>query len=237
MTNVLAIIPARGGSKGVPGKNLTLVGGVPLVVRAIDACRDAGTVTTVLVSTDDPAIAETSRAAGALVVARPAELSGDTASSESALLHALDEYESAHGAVDILVFVQATSPFITPAEVAAVTRAVRDGADTAFTAAPSHAFLWRRDADGNAVGVNHDKAGRPRRQDREAEFVETGAAYAMQAEGFRSHRHRFFGRTEIVATDPARVIDIDEPFDLERARALAPLFDRASDAQAGGDRS
>ena len=59
----------------------------------------------------------------------------------------------------------------------------------------------------------------------------------MQAEGFRSHRHRFFGRTEIVATDPARVIDIDEPFDLERARALAPLFDRASDAQAGGDRS
>lgn len=225
MTNVLAIIPARGGSKGVPGKNLTLVGGVPLVVRAIRACRESGAVSEVLVSTDDAAIAETSRAAGALVVQRPAELSGDTASSESALLHALDEYEATHAAVDILVFVQATSPFITADEVAGVTRAVLDGADTAFTAAPSHAFLWRRDAEGNAIGVNHDKAGRPRRQDREPEFVETGAAYAMQADGFRRHRHRFFGRTDIVPTDPARTLDIDEPLDLARARALAPLFD------------
>ncbi|MFG2511670.1 HAD hydrolase family protein [Streptomyces sp. NPDC048584] len=74
-------------------------------------------------------------------------------------------------------------------------------------------------------GVNHDKAFRPRRQDRPQDFLETGAAYAMDAAGFRTHRHRFFGRTELVRTDPARVLEIDDPHELARARALAPLFD------------
>lgn len=228
MTTVLAIIPARGGSKGVPGKNLAPVGGVPLVARAVRACLTSGAVSDVLVSTDDPEIARVSGDAGALVVRRPPELSGDTASSESALLHALDAYEADHPSVDIVVFVQATSPFVTPDEIAAVARAVREGADTAFTAAPSHVFVWKHAADGNAIGVNHDKASRPRRQDRDPEFVETGAAYALRAEGFRTHRHRFFGRTAIIATDPARMIDIDDTLDLERARALAPLLDAPS---------
>ncbi|MGA5886498.1 HAD hydrolase family protein [Streptomyces cellulosae] len=74
-------------------------------------------------------------------------------------------------------------------------------------------------------GVNHDKAVRPRRQDRPQDFLETGAAYAMDAAGLREHRHRFFGRTELVRTDPARVLEVDDPHDLARARALAPLLD------------
>ncbi|MGW2368452.1 HAD hydrolase family protein [Streptomyces sp. NPDC001667] len=74
-------------------------------------------------------------------------------------------------------------------------------------------------------GVNHDKAHRPRRQDRPQDLLETGAAYAMRADRFRAERHRFFGRTELVRTDPARVLEIDDPHDLARARALAPLLD------------
>ncbi|MFJ5560120.1 HAD hydrolase family protein [Streptomyces sp. NPDC093250] len=74
-------------------------------------------------------------------------------------------------------------------------------------------------------GVNHDKGFRPRRQDRPQDFLETGAAYAMDAAGFRAHGHRFFGRTELVRTDPARVLEIDDPHDLARAQALAPLLD------------
>ncbi len=73
--------------------------------------------------------------------------------------------------------------------------------------------------------MNHDKAVRPRRQDRPQDFLETGAAYAMDAAGLREHRHRFFGRTELVRTDPARVLEVDDPHDLARARALAPLLD------------
>jgi YrbI family 3-deoxy-D-manno-octulosonate 8-phosphate phosphatase len=229
---VLAVIPARGGSKGVPAKNLTPVGGVPLVARAVRECRAARYVTDVVVSTDDRAIAAAARQAGAEVVLRPAAIAGDTATSEAAVLHAMESHEALHGApVDVVLLVQCTSPFLVREDVDGVAGAVVDqGADTAVTVAPFHGFLWRDATDGTAGGghgVNHDKSFRPRRQDRPQDLLETGAAYAMDAAGFREHRHRFFGRTELVRTDPARVLEIDDPHDLARARALAPLLDAA----------
>ncbi|CAM5509909.1 acylneuraminate cytidylyltransferase [Streptomyces griseomycini] len=227
---VLAVIPARGGSKGVPAKNLAPVGGIPLVARAVRECRAARYVTDVVVSTDDQAIAAVARQAGAEVVLRPAAIAGDTATSEAAVLHAMDTHEALHGApVDVVLLVQCTSPFLVREDVDAVAGAVVDqGADTAVTVAPFHGFVWRDADDGTAAGghgVNHDKSFRPRRQDRPQDFLETGAAYAMDAAGFREHGHRFFGRTELVRTDPARVLEIDDPHDLARARALAPLLD------------
>ncbi|MGK5639477.1 HAD hydrolase family protein, partial [Streptomyces sp. URMC 126] len=81
-----------------------------------------------------------------------------------------------------------------------------------------------------ALGVNHHASHRPRRQDRPQDLLETGAAYAMRADGFRTARHRFFGRVEPVRTDPARVLEVDDPADLARARALAPLLDEATPA-------
>lgn len=248
---VLAVIPARGGSKGVPGKNLAPVGGVPLVARAVRACLAARRVTDVVVSTDDRAVAAAALAAGAETVTRPAHLAGDDAPSEAAVLHALGAHEDLHRrTVDVVLLVQCTSPFLLPEDIDAVTAAVTDGgADTAVAVAPFHGFLWResteRDApDGEAApgapaapagatagrapgghGVNHDRRVRPRRQDRPEDLLETGAVYAMRAAGFRAHRHRFFGRTALVRTDPARVLEIDDPHDLARARALAPLLD------------
>ncbi|MCP9957609.1 acylneuraminate cytidylyltransferase [Streptomyces sudanensis] len=234
---VLAVIPARGGSKGVPRKNLASVGGVPLVARAVRACLGARRVTHVAVSTDDPDIAAVAVGAGAEVVHRPAGIAGDAATSEAAVLHALDAHASRHGRpADVVLLVQCTSPFLTSEDVDGVTAEVLDnGADTALTVAPSHGFLWRHGAPADpaapaardAVGVNHDKAHRPRRQDRSPEYLETGAAYAMDAAGFRARGHRFFGRTALVPTDPARVLEIDDPHDLARARALAPLLDPA----------
>ncbi|CAM5709331.1 hypothetical protein STENM327S_00442 [Streptomyces tendae] len=165
---------------------------------------------------------------------RPAAIAGDTATSEAAVLHAMDTHEALHGAaVDVVLLVQCTSPFLVREDVDGVAGAVaEDGADTAVTVAPFHGFVWRDgdDAAGGADGghgVNHDKAYRPRRQDRPQDLLETGAAYAMAAPGFRKHQHRFFGRTELVRTDPARVLEIDDPHDLARARALAPHFDAA----------
>ncbi|MGC4949843.1 cytidylyltransferase domain-containing protein [Streptomyces sp. DT224] len=236
---VLAVVPARGGSKGVPAKNLARVGGVPLVARAVNACLASGEVTDVVVTTDAPAVAEAARAAAEALgesgrlhcVQRPEEIAGDTATSEAAVLHALDAYEALRGrTADVVLLVQCTSPFVTREDIDGVAAAVaREGADTAVTVAPFHGFLWR---DGTAVeehnyGVNHDKRVRPRRQDRPEDLLETGAAYAMDAAGFRTHRHRFFGHTALVRTDPARVLEIDDPHDLARARALAPLLDPA----------
>ncbi|TQK52300.1 YrbI family 3-deoxy-D-manno-octulosonate 8-phosphate phosphatase [Streptomyces sp. SLBN-118] len=240
---VLAVIPARGGSKGVPAKNLAPVAGVPLVARAVRESLAARLVTDVVVSTDDADIAATARSAGAEVVLRPAEIAGDTATSESAVLHAMDAHEAMHGEpVDVVLLVQCTSPFLTREDVEGVASAVIEGgADSAVTVAPFHGFVWREEeshagpaaqgVDGptaagvRGYGVNHDASFRPRRQDRPQDFLETGAAYAMSATGFREAGHRFFGRTALVRTDPARVLEVDDPHDLARARALAPLLD------------
>jgi YrbI family 3-deoxy-D-manno-octulosonate 8-phosphate phosphatase len=223
---VVAVIPARGGSKGIAGKNVAQVGGIPLVARAVHAARAARLVQHVVVSTDDPMIADIAHAAGAKIVSRPCELSGDTATSESAVLHALDTI-----GIDpvVVLLIQCTSPFLTSTDVDAVCAPVLAGAaDSAFTAARTHGFIWRPDG----TGVNHDPAQRPRRQDRPVELLETGAAYAMRPATLRATGHRFTGRIEPVEVDAARTLEIDEPDDLDRARLLAAHLDARSDLQA-----
>lgn len=246
-----AIIPARGGSVGLPGKNLARVGGVPLIARAVRAALAAERIGRVVVTTDDAGIADAARAAGATVVDRPADLAGSTASSESALLHAIDELDlrgeletlppEPHGdgirvgderrpgaERHVTVFIQATSPFIDPADLdAAIERVASGERDVVFSGAPTHVFLWRDDADADsAIGVNHAAALRLRRQDREPEYLETGAFYVFTTDGFRAAGHRFFGRIGIQPVDADHAIEIDDAADLERAKAIAPYVDR-----------
>jgi YrbI family 3-deoxy-D-manno-octulosonate 8-phosphate phosphatase len=219
--SVVAVIPARGGSKGVKGKNLRRVAGRTLVARAVDAARGARFIDRVVVSTDDPDIAAAARDAGAEVIVRPATISGDTASSEAAVLHALDQLRPEP---EIAILIQPTSPFIDPADLDAAVRRVREGnEDVVFAATETHAFLWRETAEG-AVGVNHDAAVRQRRQDRDAQFQETGAFYVMRVDGFRATGHRFFGRVGIAEVDPARSLEIDTERELELAELIASLF-------------
>jgi len=218
---VLAIIPARGGSVGVARKNLQKVAGRTLVARAVHAARAAASIHTVLVSTDDDEIAAEARRAGAEVIDRPAALATATASSESALLHALTTRTERAA---IVVFLQATSPFIDPADLdAAVARVVAGEADVVFAAVATPVFLWRPTGAGGWEGVNHDAAVRPRRQDLPPQVSETGAFYVMRAEGFERARHRFFGRVEPQLTDERFAIDIDTPADLALAEALGAI--------------
>ncbi|MBW8763343.1 MAG: acylneuraminate cytidylyltransferase [Microbacterium sp.] len=225
MTTV-AIIPARGGSKQVPRKNVQKVGGVPLVARAVRAALAADGIDLVVVSTDDDEIAGVSAAAGARVIRRPAEISGDTATSESAIMHALDELASAGEPVDVIAFLQATSAFIPPDALAAAVAQVRNGeADSVFSAFETYGFLWRRDADGAALAINHDAAYRLRRQDREPHYLETGAFYVFSAAGFRQSGHRFFGRTAIAEVPEWTAIEIDDEQQLRIARSLAALHE------------
>nr|WP_228771540.1 acylneuraminate cytidylyltransferase [Actinokineospora iranica] len=220
---VVAVIPARGGSKGVPAKNLARVGGVPLVARAVRAVRAARRVDEVVVSTDSAEIADVAVAAGAVVVRRPADLSGDTNSSESAVLHALDELRARDGGdPETVLLVQCTSPFIAVETIDGVVARVRDeGCDSAFTAVRVHEFLWRVEPGGSASGVNHSAAYRPRRQDRDPEFRETGAVYAMRTAGLREGGHRFFGRIGLVEVPAGDAIEIDTADDLDLARRIA----------------
>jgi N-acylneuraminate cytidylyltransferase len=234
---VVAIIPARGGSKGVPRKNLRRVGGVPLIERAVRTASETDGIDLVVVSTDDDEIAAVSEAAGARVVRRPADISGDTASSESAILHALDVLEGEGEPAEVVAFLQATSPFIAQDALSGAVREVRERrADSVFAAHETYGFLWSRRGRGEssdegradagaAVALNHDAAHRPRRQDREPHFLETGAFYVFRADGFREARHRFFGRIRIAEVPEWTAIEIDDEQQLRIARALAALHE------------
>lgn len=219
MSEVLAVIPARGGSKSLPRKNVLPLAGIPLVAHTIRAAQASSLVRRVVVSTEDAEIAEIARRFGADVIHRPMELATDEASSEAALLHALEYLEAEEGyRPEILCFLQCTSPLTAPVDIDGLISAmIAAEADTALSVTPFHHFVWRQDANGDAVGVNHDHAVRLRRQDRDKEFLETGAVYAMVADRFRVARHRFFGHTVLHQMPAARVLEIDDPEDFTLA--------------------
>ncbi|MFP3385589.1 acylneuraminate cytidylyltransferase family protein, partial [Tritonibacter sp. SIMBA_163] len=182
LADTACIILARGGSKGVPGKNLRAVGGVSLIGRAVRAGRTAEQVAVVYVSTDDAEIAAEAALHGARIIDRPAALSGDAASSEAGWLHAVPLVREDLPALDKLVFLQCTSPFITGSDIdgCLAEMAVR-GTDCALSVTEDHSFLWGLDDAGGGVGINHnEREQRQRRQDLPPQYCESGAIYCVQ---------------------------------------------------------
>jgi YrbI family 3-deoxy-D-manno-octulosonate 8-phosphate phosphatase len=217
----LAIIPARGGSKGILRKNVRPLAGKPLIAHTIEQAQRAQLINRLVVSTDDVEIEAVSRQYGAEVVRRPVEISGDHASSETALLHALDYLSQTEGYhPDVLAFLQCTSPLTLAEDIDGTIQALLDqDADSALAVIPFHYFLWKMEG-GDALGINHDKYHRPLRQDREPQYLETGAVYVMRVAGFRQAKHRFFGKTVLYAMPAERRLEIDEPVDFKVAETL-----------------
>jgi YrbI family 3-deoxy-D-manno-octulosonate 8-phosphate phosphatase len=219
---VLAIIPARGGSRGIPRKNVRPLCGKPLLAWTIEPALAALSVDRVIVSTDDAEIGAVSRRFGAEVVVRPPDLAGDQASSESALLHVLGVlHERENYRPDAIAFLQCTSPLTMPEDIdGTVKRVTEDGCDSAVTMTPFHYFVWRETGQGQMEGVNHLATRRLLRQERETEYLEVGAVYAMRTQGLLEHRFRFFGRIGCYLLPISRAFEIDEPDDWERAEML-----------------
>ncbi|HWQ84211.1 MAG TPA: acylneuraminate cytidylyltransferase [Anaerolineales bacterium] len=222
----LAIIPARGGSKGIPRKNIRPLAGKPLLAYNIEAARASRYIQRVVVSTDDPEIARVAQQSGAEVVWRPAEISGDNASSESALLYTLTTLQNQEAyAPELLVFLQCTSPLTLAEDIDGTITALLDqDADSALAVIPFHYFLWQRGVDSagqpDASGINHTKTVRPLRQEREPQYLETGAVYVMRVPGFQQAQHRFFGRTALYEMPGERRLEIDDPVDFQVAEVL-----------------
>lgn len=225
--SVLAIIPARGGSKGIPRKNVLNVAGKPLVAHSIEQARQARLVSRVAVSTDDDEIARVSEASGAEVVHRPADISGDKATSESALIHALGALmASGQYRPDLVVFLQCTSPLRQPGDIdAAITTLLDQKADSLLSVSPSHRFLWA-EKDGQATSLNYDFRHRPRRQDMAPQYVENGSIYVFRPEVLLQGGNRLGGKVALHVMDEDASWDIDTPFDMRVAEML--LIERAS---------
>lgn len=218
---ILAIIPARGGSKGIRNKNTKLLASKPLIAYTIESASQAK-LDRIIVSTDNEKIASISKKMGAEVIWRPAGISGDFDSSEAALLHAVDFLEKSEGyKADILVMLQCTSPLTLPEDIDGTIQILLDtNADSALAVTPFHYFLWQIDKKGCAVGINHNKDVRLLRQQNNQQYLETGAVYVMRLPKFKKAKHRFFGKTSMFVVPPERCLEIDEPSDLYIAEFL-----------------
>jgi len=129
INNVITIIPARGGSKSIPRKNIIDFCGKPLIVWSIEQAQKSKNIQEVFITTDDREITEVARQSGAVVIQRPRELATDIASSEAALLHAIAVIEKQRK-IDLVVFLQATSPLRENADIDnAIDRFLSEGAD------------------------------------------------------------------------------------------------------------
>ncbi|NQU38489.1 MAG: acylneuraminate cytidylyltransferase family protein [Lentisphaerae bacterium] len=218
MSEILAVIPARGGSKGVPHKNRRLIAGKPLIAWTVEAAVAATLVNRVVVSTDDDEIAKLSKASGAEVIMRPASISGDMATSESALLHALDALrEQEHYDPDILVFLQCTSPLRSETDIdRAIEALVAANADSLLSVVQTTKFFWRLNGD-QAESVNYDFMQRPRHQDLEPLYLENGSIYVLKPDILRTHNNRLGGKIMTFPMPQCSAIDIDTAEDFELA--------------------
>lgn len=229
--SVVAIVPARGGSKGIVHKNLQFVGGASILQRSITNLQATATISRVYLSSDNDDYLQLASRHHAFPIKRSDLLASDTASSESALLAAISKIHESDVYPEVVVFAQATSPFIDSAAISRAVSKVQSGEfDVVFSAFETYGFLWGEGADGSAKGINHDPGHRPRRQDREPHYMETGAFYVMRTEGFLKAKHRFFGRVGIEVVSEHSAIEIDTPEDLEIARVLARHFDSQVEA-------
>jgi len=219
--STIAIIPARGGSRGIPRKNLVPVCGKPLLAWSIEHALGASSVDAVYVSSDCDEILAVAQSFGARAIARPAELSGDGATSESAWLHAVDVIESQNGKVDLVVGMQATSPVRDAHDLdAAIEQFHRESLDSLVAACEVHDFfLWRR-VDGTAEGINHDYRARRRRQDIAPSFLENGSFYIFRPELLRATACRLGGRIGVFKMAKHKMFQIDEPEDIALCEAV-----------------
>lgn len=214
---VLAIIPARGGSKGLPRKNVLPVAGKSLIAYSVEAARKSKLVTRVVVSTDDEEIADAARKAGADVpFMRPAELSHDLAPTEPVLAHALKHVEEVDGQqIDIVLFLQPTDIFRSGGIVDKCIQRLIDepSLDTVFPGFPTHKNYWRK-VDGKWTKLAADIKYGPRQKREHLYREDTGIACASRAHVVRAGR-RVGDNVDIVPYhDDAVFIDVESEFTL-----------------------
>lgn len=221
----LYIIPARGGSKGIPGKNIKPLGGKPLIAYAIEAARDAGAPDSrIIVSTDDGRIAAVARDCGlATDYMRPAALGGDTVGSREVILDVMDWADRRGIDYEAVVLLQPTSPFRTADDISGAV-ALYDGSldmVVSVTEAASNPYYNCFETDGD--GYLHVSKGDgliTRRQDAPKAWEYNGAVYVINPRSIREMPLGAFNRRVPFVMPRSRSIDLDTPTDWLVAEAL-----------------
>ena len=220
MNKITAFIPARGGSKGIPKKNINEFAGKPLVVHSIEFALNCSQIDEVVVSTDDDKIAKIALKAGARIVKRPPELSTDKATTESAIHHFVNKFNNKP---DIIVLLQPTSPYRPKGSLEnALTHFTKNGFDSLLSITPTHRFFWRVKED-QTTFAEYDYLSRPRRQDMKTEnirYVENGSLYIFTRKHFDKTGNRLGGKIGYVEWPEEYSLEIDTPLDFNMVEKI-----------------
>lgn len=220
---VIALIPARGGSKGIPRKNLAPLAGKPLMAHSIDAGLGSAFVDEVVVSSDDAEILEAARRLGAVALKRPAALAADSTPTAPVIEHLLESRPDLDPARTLILLLQATSPLRDAADVDAAFALLGESGDESLISvcvpdeSPFKTFVC--DAEGFLRGLVDDEAPFRPRQELPTAYQPNGAIYIFGARAFLDEARIPMKRARPFVMDFEKSIDIDEPRDLSRAEA------------------
>jgi len=226
MDNVVAIILARGGSKGIPRKNIIDFCGKPLIVWTIEQLQKAKGINSIWVSSDSEEILSISQNCGVKIIHRPNEISEDVSTSESGWLHALDIIENEIGIVDLVIAPQVTSPL---RESTDIERGISDfyeqNCDSMFSCSVVwDFFFWEKKPDEELKSVNYDYRTRSRRQDIPEQYIENGSFYLFKPDVLRQHNNRLAGKIGMTKMELWKMFEIDSIEDLNMCEALMKAF-------------
>lgn len=218
---IISIIPARGGSKGIPLKNLKLLNGKHLLDYSVEASLKSKLINRTIVSTDNYKIFRRAERLGADVIQRPKQLATDSASIESVIMHCLDYLRRKGDYIpDIIVLLQNTSPLRTVKHIDEVIEIfLKSKYDSMLSGYNSHHFLWKIKNE-KAVPINYNPKKRPNRQQVNNQFVENGAIYITKYRAFKKNKCRISGKIGMYEMPEEMSIDIDTKLDLLKANQI-----------------
>ena len=220
----LFVIPARGGSKGIPGKNIKPLGGKPLIAYSVEVARQLAPDSDICVSTDDPAIADVVREMGLEVpFMRPDYLATDNCGTYEVLLHAVKFFEKLGRRYDTMVLLQPTSPLRTADDVRRCLEAYTPDVDMVVTVveAASNPYYncYETDSDG-FLHISKGDGSYVRRQDAPKAWEYNGAVYVINIDSLKQMPLSKFPRRRMVEMERSRSIDLDTPLDWIVAEAV-----------------
>jgi N-acylneuraminate cytidylyltransferase len=213
MKKILALIPARGGSKGIPNKNIKLFNGKPLIEWSIKVALESKLINRIIVSSDSSKILKISKKIGADVILRPKNISGDKATTESVILHCIKYFKNKF---ETIVLLSPTSPLRKKKDIDnAIKFFYRNKLDSCFSGSKLTDFLiWNYDKiDKKYKSINYDFKNRGVRQDRKLGYVENGSIYVFKPSLIIKKKNRIGGKFDIFNMDFWQSFELDSKDD------------------------